>query len=93
MSKVTRGWNDERRAQQAENIRKTKPWLKTKGPTSDAGKDTSAQNALKHGLRSAGYQKLLALLKKQKKYVESLSNRGSSRKKSPESLAFGPEEE
>ena|SRR5688572_17937757 len=46
------GWTPERRAKQAELIRASKPWLKSTGPRSEAGKARCATNALKHGFRS-----------------------------------------
>ncbi len=45
-------WSPERRAKQAELIRSAKPWLKSTGPRTDAGKARCAANALKHGFRS-----------------------------------------
>lgn len=38
-------WTPERRAKQAKAIRRTKPWLNSTGPKTDAGKATSSQNA------------------------------------------------
>jgi hypothetical protein len=46
------GWSTERRARQAELIRALKPWKKSTGPRTDAGKARCAQNALEHGYRS-----------------------------------------
>ena len=46
------GWSPERRARQAELIRAAKPWSKSTGPKTGAGKTRSAANALKHGYRS-----------------------------------------
>ena len=65
MSKVTKGWSEERRRQQAENIRKTKPWLKTTGPKTQSGKQVVKNNAYKHGFRSEDYRALCALLRLQ----------------------------
>ena len=48
-----KGWTPERRARQAERIRQWKPWEKSTGPRTEAGKATSSQNALVHGERSA----------------------------------------
>lgn len=45
-------WTKERRAAQAERIRKTKPWLKATGPRTEEGKKRTRMNALKHGNRS-----------------------------------------
>lgn len=38
-------WTPERRARQAEMIRRTKPWENATGPTTEAGKAISSQNA------------------------------------------------
>ena len=38
-------WTPERRAKQAETIRRTKPWSKSTGPRTEAGKAISARNA------------------------------------------------
>jgi hypothetical protein len=39
-------WTRERRARQAEIIRCTKPWLRSTGPRTAAGKAKSSQNAM-----------------------------------------------
>jgi hypothetical protein len=49
------GWSPERRAKQAELIRASRPWLKSTGPRTDAGKARSAANATKHGFRSSAF--------------------------------------
>jgi len=46
------GWTMERRQQQAKLIKQWKPWLKSTGPKSEAGKQMASQNARKHGMRS-----------------------------------------
>lgn len=51
----TRGWPPERRRAQAARIRRQKPWLKATGPRTAVGKARVAQNALKHGRRSAAF--------------------------------------
>lgn len=38
-------WTPERRARQAETIRRTKPWEKSTGPRTAEGKSASSQNA------------------------------------------------
>jgi hypothetical protein len=46
------GWTDERRARQAEAIRRWAPWTKSTGPKSAAGKAVSARNATLTGARA-----------------------------------------
>ena len=48
-------WSPERRARQAELIRALKPWEKSTGPRTAAGKARVAANALKHGFRSRSF--------------------------------------
>ncbi|QEN88589.1 hypothetical protein FZC33_20790 [Labrys sp. KNU-23] len=44
-------WTPERRARQAEAIKKWQPWLRSTGPRSKSGKARSATNAWKGGHR------------------------------------------
>ncbi|MDR5801593.1 hypothetical protein [Caballeronia sp. LZ001] len=46
---MANGWTEARRAKQAEAIRRWKPWERSTGPQTAAGKIRSAQNALTHG--------------------------------------------
>ena len=46
---AARQWTEEQRKAQAEKIRQHKIWLKSTGATSEAGKKTVSQNALKTG--------------------------------------------
>lgn len=48
---MSKQWTPERRAQQAEFLRTLKPWLRSTGPRTDAGKARSARNAYKGGVR------------------------------------------
>ena len=50
---MANGWTPERRAKQAEAIKRWKPWEQSTGPRTNAGKAEASQNALVHGLRSA----------------------------------------
>lgn len=52
---MANGWTPERRARQAEAIKRWKPWEQSTGPRTDDGKTRSSENALKHYLRSAGW--------------------------------------
>ena len=49
---MAKGWTEERRRKQAEMIRKHKPWEKSTGPRTPAGKDRTRMNALKSGIYS-----------------------------------------
>jgi hypothetical protein len=44
-------WSEEQRRLQAARIRQRKPWLKSTGPRSEAGKQRSSMNAFKGGTR------------------------------------------
>ena len=46
-----KGWTPERRAKQAEAIRRWKPWEQSTGATTPEGKRISSQNAFKGGVR------------------------------------------
>ena len=46
---MNNGWTPERRAKQAEAIRRWKPWLGSTGPKSDQGKARASRNAYKGG--------------------------------------------
>ena len=64
---MANGWTPERRAKQAEAIKRWKPWERATGPKSDEGKAASSQNGLTHGMRSrewlAQQRELTALLR------------------------------
>lgn len=47
---MTNGWTPERRARQAELIRQWRPWEKSTGPKTEAGKRVTSQNAYKGGI-------------------------------------------
>jgi hypothetical protein len=46
------GWTSERKARQAELIRSWRPWERSTGPTSAAGKAVVARNACSGGYRA-----------------------------------------
>lgn len=52
-SPQTKGWTQERRAKQSAAIRNWSPWSRSTGPKTAFGKTRAAQNAYKHGTRSA----------------------------------------
>ncbi len=60
--KRTNGWTPERRMRQAEAIRRWRPWARSTGPRTQAGKEACSRNAYKHGLRSAASRDLLKTL-------------------------------
>ncbi|WP_079668503.1 hypothetical protein [Thiomonas arsenitoxydans] len=43
-------WTDEARAKQAEAIRRWKPWERSTGPRTAAGKARASANSLTHGI-------------------------------------------
>jgi len=46
---MANGWTPERRARQAKLIRRWRPWEKSTGPRTEAGKDAVSRNAYKGG--------------------------------------------
>jgi hypothetical protein len=70
------GWTPERRARQAEAIRRWKPWEQSTGPRSDAGKARASRNADKggqwHKLRELS-KEVNALLRRQRERLADLS--------------------
>lgn len=63
MTKVTRGWPPSRRRAQAETIRRTRPWTRSTGPRTAAGKATCARNGYRRSPRSPTYLQFRALLR------------------------------
>jgi hypothetical protein len=43
---MANGWTPERRAKQAEAIKRWKPWERSTGPKTDVGKNRSSRNAV-----------------------------------------------
>jgi hypothetical protein len=56
------GWTPERRAKQAQAIKRWKPWKNSTGPRTAAGKAISASNATVHGMMSARWRAELSEL-------------------------------
>ena len=48
---MANGWTLERRTRQAERIREWRPWARSSGPKTEAGKAVVARNAWKGGTR------------------------------------------
>jgi len=62
---MANGWTPERRARQAAAIRTWKPWERSSGPVTEAGKVASSQNAYRHGWydrKTKAYRKQIFLL-------------------------------
>lgn len=55
-----------------ERALRTKPWLKSTGPTSAEGKAKSALRAYKHGLRAAGNRARIAWIRSVMRLAEAL---------------------
>lgn len=69
---TTKGWPPSRRRAQAAHIRRTKPWLKTTGPRTAAGKARSRMNAYKHGFRTRAFADIRKILRWQRNLVRRL---------------------
>ncbi|GEM_PF-870571 len=69
---ITRGWPPKRRREQAERIRRQKPWLRATGPRTVAGKARVSRNAYKHGFRSPAYKEICRLMRWQRDYVKAV---------------------
>lgn len=65
---MANGWTPERRARQAELIRKWQPWRKSTGPKSRAGKKAVSQNAYKGGTWST-LRNMARALREQKRLL------------------------
>lgn len=57
-----RKWTPEERARQSELIRAHKPWEKSTGPRTAAGKATASRNGTTHGLTSQAAKDFRAAL-------------------------------
>ena len=67
---MANGWTQERRQRQSELIQTWKPWEKSTGPRTAAGKAKSSQNAFKAGTRPLFRMIEKALRKQQQSLVE-----------------------
>jgi len=65
-------WSNERRAQQAAVINRTKPWERSTGPRTETGKIKVAKNAEKHGLRGGIMRQVADFLAKQNRLLKEL---------------------
>ena len=73
MAGKSKSWTPKRRAEQRARMKAQKPWLKTTGPKTDAGKAIASQNAFKHGFRSAEFRALCDALTAQARLVKSFN--------------------
>jgi hypothetical protein len=64
LEKHINGWNAERRARQAAAIGTWKPWARSTGPRTAAGKARSSRNSYKNGMYNAEMQLLQAALRR-----------------------------
>ena len=60
---INNGWSEKRRKKQAATARKNKPWQKSTGPKTAAGKDAIKTNAMKHGLCTPEGQSLRRMIR------------------------------
>lgn len=67
-----RTWTLEARAAQRAVMQRLKPWTKSTGPRTAAGKKISAANSLKTGLHSKPMQKLRKVLRDYRSYLKFL---------------------
>src|SRR5688572_15434882 len=69
---MARGWTSERRARQAELIHRWRPWERSTGPKTPAGRTKVAQSAWKGGVRPM-LRKLAGQLREQERGREELA--------------------
>lgn len=61
---MANGWTEERRARQAQAIKRWRPWARSTGPRTKAGRAKSSRNAWKGGVRRT-LRELARLLRRQ----------------------------
>ncbi len=64
-----RTWTPEQRARQSALLRRLKPWTRSSGPRTAAGKEKSRMNALRHGFRSAQMKEFNAILRVHRRFL------------------------
>jgi hypothetical protein len=70
MQAVTRGWPPERRKKQAENARRTRPWLCSTGPKTPEGKARTRMNGEKRSRLSARLRFVRSVLAAQRRFLK-----------------------
>lgn len=70
---MAKEWTPERRAAQSARIRALKPWEKSTGPKTKAGKKRAGQNAVKHGDRRKIVRQARAALRAQQEFLRLVS--------------------
>ncbi len=65
---INTGWSPERRATQAEAIRRWKPWERSTGPRTAPGKETASRNAVKSGAYDRAAKRLAYVFSLQNQY-------------------------
>jgi hypothetical protein len=67
-----RNWTPEARAKQAALCRRHRPWAKSTGPRSAAGKAASSRNARKTSFTRRDLQRIRAVLRLQKRQLKAI---------------------
>ena len=69
-----RQWTLKERKRQACVMRRLRPWKKSTGPRTKAGKEKSKYNATKHGRRSASFIRMRKALAAQSAYLKCVND-------------------
>lgn len=77
-TRTTTSWTPERRAAQSALMRRIRPWTRSTGPRTAAGKARSKMNAFKHGGYGASMNEFCALLRRHNRFLRTcVKNRGN----------------
>lgn len=74
MTGITRGWPEKRRKEQAQKVKKRKPWKNATGPKTAEGKARCAQNSTRTGLYNREMQEIRAWMRAQRRYLKSVND-------------------
>ncbi len=73
---MANGWTPERRAKQSAAIHTWKPWARSTGPVTEAGRASSSQNAVIFGdygrEAKAGHKRVADLLRECKLFIQAI---------------------